>query len=458
VKRIGGPPEFPLPVIGLPRTPGLRGNCDLSDHLTNTQIEGYGRCLLPAREALSVSDHLVGCEMCRQRLESSANDDKEYLALRAELLDRGEGLTSPREHLTVEQLTWFVDGTLPGEELQVVEDHLTCCEECNLMVKDLLAFKDQVISGFDCNHHPSRFRAQDESRWRRLSSAWPRLWPESLVFGTALAACLLAVMSWLVWREWREGNANPEITKVSPLSGVSTSGSPNPAQGGESSLIVRLSDGEGEVTLDRDGVLSGLARLSPEGRKMVERALTTQSIERSPLLSELTRLDGKSRGGGNRGEEFSVIEPVGEVTVTDRPTFRWTPLNGATNYTVEVYDESLRQVAGSQPVTGHTWTVTQPLKRGRIYAWLVKTSKNGRVEVSPPAQEARFRVLDRTRLEELSAARRDYGSSHLALGLLYMQAGVLDEAEREFTTLQGANPKSEIVNRFLMRIRKMRDR
>jgi Putative zinc-finger len=430
----------------------------LSDHLTNKQLEDYGRCLLSASEALSVSDHLAGCEICRQRLESSMNDDEDYLALRAELLGEAEALTSPIGHLTIEELTGFVDRALSGEELQVVEDHLTCCEECNLMVKDLLAFKDQVTPGFDRNHHPSGRPARDESQWRQLFASWPRLWPKSLVFGTALAACLLAVMGWLMWREWRGGNDNPEITKAPSSPGVSTASSPNPAPGSESSLIVRLNDGEGEVTLDREGRVSGLDRLSPAGRQMVERALTTQTIERSPLLSELARPEGASRGSGNRGEGFSVIDPIGEVTITDRPTFRWSPLDGATSYTVEVYDENLRQVAVSQPVAGHTWTVKQPLKRGRIYAWLVKSSKNGRVEVSPPAREARFRILDRARADELSAVQRDYGSSHLVLGLLYAQAGVLNEAEREFSALQRVNPESQIVNRLLMRIRKMRGR
>jgi Putative zinc-finger len=430
----------------------------LSDHLTNKQVEDYGRCQLPAREALFVSDHLAGCEMCRQRLESGANDDEEYLAVRAELLGEAEALTSPIGHLTIEELTGFVDRALSGEELQVVEDHLTCCEECNLMVKDLLEFKDQVTPGFDRKHHPSGRRARDESRWRQLFAAWPPLWPKPLVFGTALAACLLAVTGWLVWREWLGGNDNPEITKVPSSPGVSTPGSPNPAPGSESSLLVMLNDGEGQVALDREGKLSGLDHLPPASRQMVERALTSQTIERSQLLSELTRPEGISRGRGDRGEGFSVIEPVGEVTITDRPTFRWSPLDGATSYTVEIYDENLRQVAVSQPVAGYTWRVTQPLKRGRVYAWLVKSTKDGRVEVSPPAQEARFRILDQARVDELSAARRDYGSSHLVLGLLYAQAGVLDEAEREFSALQRANPKSEIINGLLMRIRKMRGR
>jgi hypothetical protein len=358
--------------------------------------------------------------------------------------------------LTVEELTGFVDRALSSEELQVVEDHLTCCEECNLMVKDLLAFKDQATPWFDRNHHPSGRRARDESRWRRLFAVRPRLWAKPFVFGTALAACLLVAIGLLAWREWRGGNNNPEITKVPPSPGVSTPGSSNPTPGSESSLLVMLNDGEGRVTLDREGRVSGLDHLSPAGRQMVERALTTQTIERSPLLSELARPEDASRGGGDRGERFSVIEPVSEVTVTDRPTFRWTTLDGATSYTVEIYDEKLRQVTVSQPVAGHTWTAPQPLKRGRIYAWLVKTSRNGQIEVAPPAQEARFRILDQARADELSAARRDYGSSHLALGLLYAQAGALDEAERELRVLQQANPNSQIADRLLRQVRKMR--
>jgi hypothetical protein len=428
----------------------------LSDHLTNRQIEDYGRCQLAAREALSVSAHLAGCEMCRERLESSGNDDEEYLELRAELLGETEALTSPIGHLTVEELSGFVDGRLLGEQMQVVEDHLTCCEECNLMVKDLQAFKGEVTGGYDRNHQPSGRGAGDESRWRELFGAWTGLWPKSLVFGAAVAACLLGVMGWQVWREWWGGNDNPEITKVPSSAGVSRAGSPSPGPGSERSLIVRLNDGEGEVRLDREGRVSGLAHLSPGDREMVERALTTQTIERSPLLTKLTRPKGTSRGSAKQGEGFSVIEPVGAVTMSNRPTFRWSPLDGGTSYTVEIYDEQLRQVAVSEPVAGHSWTVKQPLKRGRIYAWLVKSSKNGRVEVSPPAEEARFRILDQARLDELTAARRAYGSSHLALGLLYAQAGVLDEAEREFRALQRANPKSEIANRLLMRIRKMR--
>jgi tetratricopeptide (TPR) repeat protein len=68
-------------------------------------------------------------------------------------------------------------------------------------------------------------------------------------------------------------------------------------------------------------------------------------------------------------------------------------------------------------------------------------------------EEAR-RVLKQ--IDELSAARRDYGSSHLVLGLLYARAGLLEEAEHELRALQKANPDSAIAGQLLRRVRAMR--
>jgi hypothetical protein len=434
----------------------------LSDHLTNTQIEDYGRCLISATESLSVSDHLAGCEMCRRRLESSLDDDEEYLALKSELLGEAEQFSSPagREHLTFEEMAGLIDGALGGEELQVVKDHLTCCEECDLVVKDLQVFKDQVTPGFKREHRPSALQAPAGTRWGRLLAARPFLWPKSpaLVFGTALASLLLALTGWLVWREWRVGNIQREITTATPSPGVSPPASPNPAPGSESSLIAMLNDGGGVVAMDRKGHLSGGDHLPAAYRQMLERALTTQKIESSPLLSELAPLEDRSRGRRVRSEGFSVIGPVGEVTFSDRPTFRWAPLDGATGYVVEVYDEKFNLAASSPQITDRSWTASQPLRRGEIYSWQVKATKDGRVLVtpSPPVPSAKFRILDQAGARELSRARSAYASSHLTLGLLYAQAGLLDEAERELRELQRANPNSELAIRLLRQIRRMR--
>jgi len=122
---------------------------------------------------------------------------------------------------------------------------------------------------------------------------------------------------------------------------------------------------------------------------------------------------------------------------------------------VEVYDELFTFADASPQITGLSWTATQPLKRGGIYYWQVKATKGGREFKAPSrgAPQAKFRVLDAARASELMQARRAYGSSRLMMGLLYAQAGLLDEAEREFRVLQKANPNSELIQRLLKQVR-----
>jgi len=66
---------------------------------------------------------------------------------------------------------------------------------------------------------------------------------------------------------------------------------------------------------------------------------------------------------------------------------------------------------------------------------------------------ARFRILDETRADELAKARRAYASSHQTLGLLYQQAGLLDEAALEFQALLKNNPDSALAERLLRQVR-----
>jgi len=90
----------------------------------------------------------------------------------------------------------------------------------------------------------------------------------------------------------------------------------------------------------------------------------------------------------------------------------------------------------------------------------VKATKDGQ-EVTvprPPAPQAKFRVMDQGRLKEIANAKRAYGSSHLTMGLLYAQAGLLNEAEQELQIVQRANPDSQIVRSLLRQVRSMETR
>ena len=158
-------------------------------------------------------------------------------------------------------------------------------------------------------------------------------------------------------------------------------------------------------------------------------------------------------GSANTKAEFSLIGPVGTVLLSDRPTFRWSPLEGA-SYVIEVYDSHFNLVAKSLQLTTNSWTTPQSLARGQLYSWQVKAGKDGQEFTSPrpPAPQAKFRVLDQAKANELGKAKRAYGSSHLTLALLYADAGLLKESEQQLRILLKANPNSEVVRNLLRQV------
>jgi hypothetical protein len=446
----------------------------LVEHLTQKQVEEYCRQQLRVSELLAVSDHMGECATCRQRIESALSCDTALLSLRVEVFDEAavlSTLTGGRAHLTEEQAGLFVDRRLSSQELQVVTDHLSNCAQCALVVDDLHAFKNQLGPSLEHEYHPADAPSErSEGWWRRAFLSLPALFqaPAVPAFGAVMAILLVALSGLLIWRVLRVREPVQEVAVTSPTPVPTTNApqvsptteptsqptpEPTPAQ-----AVAQLNDGGGQLALNQNGELSGAESLPPAYRKMVKEALTSPRIERSSELKGLSRPPSALKGEGKEDGNFSVIEPAGKVILTDRPAFRWSSLEGASAYVVEVYDEQFSLVASSPQVKGNSWGPQQPLPRGRLYAWQVKAIKDGQEFTSPrpPAPQARFRILDGAKAVELMRARRAYPSSHLTLGLLYSEAGLLDEAEREFRLLQKANPGSEVARSLLRQVQALR--
>jgi len=123
---------------------------------------------------------------------------------------------------------------------------------------------------------------------------------------------------------------------------------------------------------------------------------------------------------------------------------------------VLVYDAKFNLVASSNRITNTSWSTS--LARGQVYSWQVKAIKDNQEIISPrpPAPQARFRVLDQNRANELAKAKRAYGSSHLTLAVLYADAGLLKEAEQELRLLRRANPDSDLASKLLRQVQALR--
>jgi anti-sigma factor RsiW len=416
------------------------------EHLTQKQIEDYSQNRLHAAELLAASDHLAECEACRTRVEARVNIDAGFFALHEETFAENGQASA---HLTSAQTAEYVDENLSGEELQLASDHVNSCEQCALAVTDLRAFRNEIAPSLDREYGPAQVTpAVFRQSWRERFVSLFRVSPVPAFGGAALAVFFVMFIGWVVWRSPSEEKR--EVVVVVPTPSLQPSPSVAPSaevQPEPVPVVAQLNDGAGVVSVDRDGKLSGADNLPPSYQELVKKALTSQRIERSSQLQELTRPPSSLMGANDQGQEFSVIDPAGTVLLSDRPSFRWSKFEGATGYVVEIYDDQFKLVTSSPEITTLSWTATQSLPRGRVYSWQVKAINDGQ------APQAKFRVLDQAKANELAKAKRAYGSSHLTLALLYAQAGLLREAEQELRILQKANPESEIVRRLLRQLR-----
>src|SRR5262245_34097561 len=233
------------------------------------------------------------CEACRLKVERVLDDDEMFYTLKSEVFSASAETVSSfaeQAHLTFERTAAYVDEALAGEELQAVTDHLTGCEQCAMAVDDLRAFRNRVMPGLDREYRQPTGPATTENRWRRFVAAMRFLWLRS----PALAALLMIAAGWLIWQAIERNGNDPKITQTpaSPTTPVVTPVvSPNPTQEGAAMVIAQLNDGAGQVVLDGNGKLSGVDHLPPGYQQMIRNTLSSQRLEKSPLLARLPRPD-----------------------------------------------------------------------------------------------------------------------------------------------------------------------
>lgn len=216
----------------------------------------------------------------------------------------------------------------------------------------------------------------------------------------------------------------------------------------ETGRRLALNDGLGQLMVDSHGGLLRLGRLPA----VVSEAVARQQVKAPPTLAAL--IGPRDRVRGDHEVSFRVLGPIGTVVRTARPTFSWQPLAGANGYRITVDDASGKTVASGK-VTGTQWRPARPLQRGQVNEWEVLALKGGEA-VPSETPVARFRVLEPASAAGLERAERAYAGSPLVLGVLYAQAGLLDDAEREFRALLKVNPRSPLAQRLLDSVRSLR--
>jgi len=447
----------------------------MAKHLTAQQVELLIARGLAPTDLLAATRHLASCAACRSQISEAYQISGRLPILQAEL--QAESRLS---HLGYTELAGYADGLLSDESRQVVDDHLAVCANCAVEAQELIALHDSLTAHEAVLAHSPRVWEKLVARWH-----WAEQWKlglgklrlGKLRLAAGMVAALLLAVATVSWLAWRSSHAPRQETASSPPSATTTQSSPilSPAPGAGAppalgvpvqptplpsrAIVAALSDGTGQVTLDEQSNLSGLPALTPADEQLIKQALAHQQVPRAAALAGLTSRASKLMSRQGEGIAFALLSPLSTVIETDRPTFRWQPLTGAGSYTVTVLDENFNVLIVSEPLQRTSWTVSRPLPRGARYLWQVTAQTNtGQQITSPstPAPEARFQVLGQAQSNELRQAAQTYKQVHLLLGLRYAQAGLLEDAEREFQALLKANPRSPIAANLLQQVQALR--
>lgn len=487
-------------------------------HLTSQQLKDYGRGALAPLSLLAADDHLGECMECHRRVAPVAVTSGAFRSLQEAFLLTPEGPTRHLEYAqlvallddTLENVEReIISGHLEGcgscknelRELSAFRVELaepyapTVIIPPDPLPAPAITPENLAQVGYDTKPRSWLRRMKN-----KLTSATDWTWVEAGV----LSLLVLSLVFGLVWyarraetsRRFSVGDntlnssmpySPPPIVTVpvdsaAALPGASpgSGSSPYPTAPGnvyappplppqqdsaavaptyqssatDAPMVSQLTDAGGSVALDRQGQLSGAEGLSAELQQAMRNALARQTVEINPPAPELAGNAGTQLRGKAEGVPFGLLGPLKSVSRTDRPTFHWQPMNGATAYVVTVFDQNFSAVAVSGKLNVTNWQPNSALPRGNVYMWQVAALKDGQEIISPtaPAPEAKFKVLEAEYLRDIEQAGKS--GSRLAAGLAYARAGMLREAQQEFGALLRANPESPVARKLLQTVQK----
>jgi hypothetical protein len=424
----------------------------MTHHLSELEIKQLCVSALPDDELVASAIHTTECESCDQRfieeLKRQRGSAPFSFTLEPEFWFRDD-------HLDFDDLVGLADNTFDEEMREIINIHLSTCESCREDVRSFLAFREGTVGEMNVSYGPSYYEpneAMQGTPW------WQRLPIRPVYAAAAIVLVAVAVLIGVIVLSRRSGpleaNKQEQINRER-----SPSITPTPAPSvADSAKVTVLKDAGGEVTIDRDGRITGLDEVSETSRQYVARAALSEQIAPSDVLKRLSGEPGGLRGNNDGPQGFRLLYPVRRVVTEARPVFRWESLPGASSYRVYVLDQDGNQVSDSQelPPTETQWGAPASLRRGRIFSWVVTALVDGKKVVSPSAStpEIKFAVLSTADSQELSRLKKS--NSHLALGVFYARVGLLNEAEREFEGLVELNPQSELSRKLLQSVRSIR--
>jgi hypothetical protein len=416
-------------------------------------IKRYREGQLSPAETLPLDDHLANCEACGAKIlnDDSATAEAEVMtALQLDLTDEED------VHLDHQSMADYVDEVLDDVDREVLESHLELCHTCQIEVRDLRAIKAQLTKEpITSDGSPQVFSFRG-----RLAAFWhvPSMRVTTQIAAALIIVLLIVVVALLYSRRStqlaiKNGNVEKQPVAVNPTGSPATPETAQPPEESKVQLVVELIDGDRHVTLNSADQLAGFESAPVQMQQQVGSALKHGRVKTPSFIADLKGKPGALMGTKPE-QRYGLLRPVATAVESQKPMFSWRAIAGAQNYVVTVYDADAKKIAASDPLTETKWQCGTQLIRGRRYSWQVRANVNGKelIMPAPAAAEAKFRVIDEARSAELSDARRRFPESHLLLGILYAETGLLEQAEKELRMVVQANSTSAVARSLLRSI------
>lgn len=425
----------------------------MANCLTPQGIDRYRKGALDsADELLAVEGHLDACVDCRN-------------ALRADVRHAAVSLTHklvPAVHesacLDANLLARYVNGKADVGDVEVVEIHTEDCPRCAQSLASLRASRQAVAP-----------RLSPLARLRALLAPPRRVLSLAASGVTAMVAAAALVSLWNKAEAERARSADLQAQVAAAQSQLTQEQQARQRQLQEDrqaygrqmarvrqetetvqeGLKVRIGNLERQLAARPHPPVLAQPPRNDAGRQLLQTLETAvlQGVVNLPAqVASLTQ--GTDRSGSSQGRpEISLLRPVATFVWEERPTLAAKPLDGATGYQVTIVNPDAPGTSiKTIPLSISKWKVANALQRGQVYEWWVTARKKDR-DVSSPV--ARFRMLDKAQADAVTRAQRVYTGLPLTLGIVYAQAGLVDDAERAFQSVLKTNPKHPVATQLL---------
>ncbi len=419
------------------------------------ELEQFLKGKLTPERMLEIDGHLDNCEQC-----------KKLLARLSARVEFGAELIGAIDCPEYEELSAYVDESLPADHAKAICIHANLCEFCARDINRITELRSHATLREKVTVH-SGMTLQTR---RRGFAYWKHALIAASLGGITAVALFLSNPSVPVINKSVPVVAKaPAVTDTKPVTVtnppvakpvaiekikpaiVATNKKPISAP------VAVIKDGayavvakNGELSLTTKSGKSVRTALEARIAASIDEKLRTGKIKPAKtVLMAMASIAVRSNDGVYDASPTAPkqVFPIGKVLMSAKPTLSWSLVDLSESYRVRVYD-SAGNIVAEQTSDSSKLTLTNPLERGEVYSWRVGV-RFGETDGWVESAAAKFAVLSQEKYNDIQRVKTMLPGSHLALGAAYESAGLYDEAAEEYRMLRRENPNSKLAKKLL---------